>query len=260
MSSLELLLPFALATLAFACMPGPAILYMTAQTVALGRRAGLMAAFGVHIGCYVHIFAAAIGLASLIEQAPMLFEAIRLAGAAYLVWLGLSMFMGWGKSHGDAASPASPSPASQSLASPSLASQSLASHSLASQSLASPSLASQSLASPSSASPGLASPSPASQSLRDSIIVEILNPKTALFFLTFLPQFVDPAAALPVWLQFLLLGMFVNLVFSAADVAAVGIASVTLARVASGNTGWIVPKACGSILVGLGLALVGHQI
>ncbi|BBD37146.1 amino acid transporter [Aminobacter sp. Y103A] len=220
MSSLELLLPFALATLAFACMPGPAILYMTAQTVALGRRAGLMAAFGVHIGCYVHIFAAAIGLASLIEQAPMLFEAIRLAGAAYLVWLGLSMFMGWGKPHGDAASPASPSPASQSLASPSLA----------------------------------------SQSLRDSIIVEILNPKTALFFLTFLPQFVDPAAALPVWLQFLLLGMFVNLVFSVADVAAVGIASVTLARVASGNTGWIVPKACGSILVGLGLALVGHQI
>ncbi|WP_432284288.1 LysE family translocator [Aminobacter sp. BA135] len=235
MSSLQQLLPFALATLAFACMPGPAILYMTAQTVALGRRAGLMAAFGVHIGCYVHILAAAIGLASLIEQAPMLFEAIKLAGAAYLVWLGLSMFMGWGKSHGDVAS----------LASPNLASPGLASPGLPSQSLASPSLASQSLA---------------SQSLRDSIIVEILNPKTALFFLTFLPQFVDPAAALPVWLQFLLLGMFVNLVFSVADVAAVGIASVTLARVASGNTGWIVPKACGSILVGLGLALVGHQI
>nr|WMC98816.1 LysE family translocator [Aminobacter aminovorans] len=209
MSSLELLLPFALATLAFACMPGPAILYMTAQTVALGRRAGLMAAFGVHIGCYVHIFAAAIGLTSLIEQAPMLFEAIKLAGAAYLVWLGLQMFTGWGKSHGDVASPASPNLASQSL--------------------------------------------------RDSIIVEILNPKTALFFLTFLPQFVDPAAALPVWLQFLLLGMFVNLVFSVADIAAVGIASVTLARVASGEAGWIVPKACGTILVGLGLALVGHQ-
>lgn len=205
MPSLELWIPFAAATLAFACMPGPAILYMTAQTVALGRRAGLMAAFGVHIGCYVHIFAAAIGLASLIEQAPMLFQAIKLAGAAYLVWLGLSMFMGWGKSNDKAASPAS-------------------------------------------------------QSLRDSIIVEVLNPKTALFFLTFLPQFVDPAAAFPLWLQFLLLGMFVNLVFSIADVAAVGIASVTLARVASGEAGWIVPKACGSILVGLGLALVGHQI
>lgn len=205
MPSLELWIPFAAATLAFACMPGPAILYMTAQTVALGRRAGLMAAFGVHIGCYVHILTAAIGLTSLIEQAPMLFQAIKLAGAAYLVWLGLSMFMGWGKSHDKA-------------------------------------------------------PSPASQSLRDSIIVEILNPKTALFFLTFLPQFVDPAAAFPLWLQFLLLGMFVNLVFSVADVAAVGIASVTLARFASGDAGWIVPKACGSILVGLGLALVGQQI
>jgi threonine/homoserine/homoserine lactone efflux protein len=205
MPSLQLWIPFAAATLAFACMPGPAILYMTAQTVALGRRAGLMAAFGVHIGCYAHILAAAIGLTSLIEQAPMLFAAIKLAGAAYLVWLGLSMFMGWGKSASKAASPAS-------------------------------------------------------QTLRDSIIVEILNPKTALFFLTFLPQFVDPAAAFPLWLQFLLLGIFVNLVFSIADVAAVGIASLTLARVASGDAGWIVPKACGSILVGLGVALVSHQI
>jgi threonine/homoserine/homoserine lactone efflux protein len=205
MPSLELWIPFAAATLAFACMPGPAILYMTAQTVALGRRAGLMAALGVHIGCYFHILAAAIGLTSLIEQAPMLYAAIKLAGAAYLVWLGLFMFLGWNKAANDAASPAS-------------------------------------------------------NSLRDSIVVEILNPKTALFFLTFLPQFVDPAAAFPLWLQFLLLGIFVNLVFSIADVAAVGIASVTLARVASGESGWIVPKACGSILIGLGVALVSHQI
>lgn len=205
MSSLGLWIPFAAATLAFACMPGPAILYMTAQTVALGRKAGLMAALGIHIGCYAHILAAAVGLTSLIEQAPMVYAAIKLAGAAYLVWLGLSMFLGWNKTANEAAGPAS-------------------------------------------------------NSLRDSIVVEVLNPKTALFFLTFLPQFVDPAAAFPLWLQFLLLGMFVNLVFSIADVAAVGIASVTLARVASGDAGWIVPKACGSILVGLGLALVSYQI
>lgn len=205
MTSLELWIPFAVATLAFACMPGPAILYMTAQTAALGRRAGLMAALGVHIGCYAHIIAAAIGLASLMEQAPMAYAAIRLAGAAYLVWLGLTMFLGWSKTANEAGSRAS-------------------------------------------------------NTLRDSIVVEVLNPKTALFFLTFLPQFVDPAAAFPLWLQFVTLGILVNLVFSIADLAAVGIASLTLARFASGGAGWMVPKACGSILIGLGLALVSQQM
>lgn len=205
MPSLELWVPFAVATLAFACMPGPAILYMTAQTVALGRKAGLMAALGVHIGCYAHIIAATIGLASLIEQAPMVYAAIKFAGAAYLIWLGLSMFLGWNKAAHDTASPAS-------------------------------------------------------NTLRDSIVVEVLNPKTALFFLTFLPQFVDPAATVPLWLQFFMLGVFVNVVFSIADVAAVGLASVTLARFAGDGAGWMVPKTCGSILIGLGVALVSHQI
>lgn len=203
MLSLELFVPFALATLAFALMPGPAILYMTAQTLAHGRRAGLMAALGIHLGCYAHIIAATIGLASLITHAPIVYEAIKLAGAAYLVWLGLTMFLGWNKTSGGDGNPVS-------------------------------------------------------NTLRDSIVVEVLNPKTALFFLTFLPQFVDPAAAMPLWLQFMILGMIVNLVFSLADVAAVGIASLALGRVGTGKAEWIVPKACGSILIGLGVALVSQ--
>jgi hypothetical protein len=73
-----------------------------------------------------------------------------------------------------------------------------------------------------------------STSLRDSIVVEILNPKTVLFFVTFLPLFVDPAAAMPLWAQFLLLGFFVNLVFSVADIASVGIASLALVRLKDG--------------------------
>ncbi|WP_054311789.1 LysE family translocator [Mesorhizobium sp. 1M-11] len=205
MSSLEPWIPFVVATVAFACMPGPAILYMTAQTVAHGRHAGLMAALGIHLGCYVHIAAASIGLASLVESAPTIYAAIRFAGAAYLVWLGVTMFLGWN-------------------------------HATESSETRRP------------------------DTMRDSIVVEVLNPKTALFFLTFLPQFVDTAAAIPLWLQFLILGMVVNLVFSAADVAAVGLASVTLGRLSSGTSSWIVPKACGSILIGLGVALVTHQV
>ncbi|MEJ6784248.1 LysE family translocator [Aminobacter sp. Piv2-1] len=201
MLSLVLLVPFAIATLAFAVMPGPAILYMTAQTLTYGRRAGLRAALGIHIGCYAHIVAAAIGLASLIVQAPTVYAAIKLAGAGYLVWLGLTMLLGWNKASEKG--------------------------------------------------------SPASNTLRDSIVVEVLNPKTALFFLTFLPQFVDPSASMPLWLQFMVLGMIVNLVFSTADVAAVGIASFAHGRLKAGRAEWVIPKACGSILIGLGVALVG---
>jgi threonine/homoserine/homoserine lactone efflux protein len=199
MLPLEHWAPFALATLAFACMPGPAILYMTAQTLSHGHRAGLMAVLGVHLGCYVHIAAAAIGLAAILTHAPMVYAGIRFAGAIYLIWLGASMFLGRGKTtEGSSAQP---------------------------------------------------------DVFRQSIVVEILNPKTALFFLTFLPQFVDPGAAMPIWMQFLILGLIVNLAFSIADLAAVGITSLTFARFANGGAGKLVPKACGSILIGLGIVL-----
>ncbi|MCY1739281.1 LysE family translocator [Ensifer sp. SL37] len=204
MPSLEHWISFALATAIFAFMPGPAILYMTAQTLAHGRKAGLLAALGIHIGCYVHIAAATLGLAALLHHAPLLYGAIRLAGAVYLVWLGATMLLGVGKhaAHAEAAKP------------------------------------------------GV---------LRDSIVVEVLNPKTALFFVTFLPQFVDPAAAMPMSLQFLMFGLLVNLALSVADIAAVFLASFTLGRLV-GGAGNLVPRACGSILIGLGLMLASQPI
>ncbi len=126
MLPLDQLLPFAFATLIFACMPGPAILYMTAQTLSHGRRAGLMAGLGIHLGCYVHIATTALGLAAVLDHAPFVYACIKFAGAAYLVWLGLTMFLGRGRNSAASAD----------------------------------------------AAPGV---------LRDSIVVEILNPKTALF-------------------------------------------------------------------------------
>jgi threonine/homoserine/homoserine lactone efflux protein len=205
MLPLDQLLPFAFATLLFACMPGPAILYMTAQTLSHGRRAGLMAALGIHLGCYVHIAATALGLAALLEHAPFGYTCIKFAGAAYLIWLGLTMFLDRGRDG----------------------------------------------ATSTNVAPGV---------LRDSIAVEILNPKTALFFLTFLPQFIDPTLAMPVWMQFLILGMIVNLALSAADLVAVGIASLALGRVTGGGASWLIPKACGSILIGLGIALANKSV
>lgn len=200
MASPEPWIFFIVATLTFACMPGPAILYMTAQTLAHGRRAGLLSALGIHIGCYAHIIAASIGLASLIANAPTAYAAIRFAGAAYLIWLGVMMVLGQSR-------------------------------------------------------PDTGCATPRATTLRDSIVVEVLNPKTALFFLTFLPQFVDTGAAMPVWLQFLVLGLIVNIAFSAMDVIAVGCAALIRNRLASGPALRVVPNICGAILIGLGITL-----
>ena len=61
--------------------------------MARGRSAGLMAALGIHIGCYAHIIAAAVGLSALFHAIPMLFLAVTIAGALYLLWLGFMLFV-----------------------------------------------------------------------------------------------------------------------------------------------------------------------
>ncbi len=93
MPSIEILITFFVATFVFAYMPGPAMLYAAAQTIARGRRSGWMAALGIHIGGYAHVVAAAAGLALLFEIVPPLYIALKLIGAAYLIWLGLRLFL-----------------------------------------------------------------------------------------------------------------------------------------------------------------------
>src|SRR5262249_12987660 len=91
MPSLELLLAFAVATLVFAFMPGPAMLYTAAQTVARGRKGGFMAALGIQCGGYIHVMGATLGLSALFQHVPELYMAVKIAGAFYLVWLGIAM-------------------------------------------------------------------------------------------------------------------------------------------------------------------------
>lgn len=88
MADADTLMAFFLATAIFAYMPGPALIYATAQTIARGRRGGLMAAFGIHLGGYFHVVAATLGLGFLLSQVPVAYLVIKFAGAAYLVWLG----------------------------------------------------------------------------------------------------------------------------------------------------------------------------
>ncbi len=200
---MELYLAFAITTATFALIPGPAMLYAAARTLAGGRRAGLMASLGLHLGGYVHVIAAAAGLALLFHAVPPLFMAMKLAGAAYLVWLGLGLFRD-----------------RDTTKRPELA------------------------------------PLSAERAFAQSIVVEVLNPKTAIFFLAFLPQFIDATASLPVWAQLFLLGTIVNLTFSAVDIVCVVFASVVMSKLQrSRRSQRIMQRIGGSILIALGARL-----
>ena len=169
MPSLEYLLPFFVATVLFAYMPGPALLYTAAQTLARGRQAGFMAALGLHLGGYVHVTAAALGLSAIFTHVPELYTLVKLLGAGYLVWLGICFIR-----------------------------QKDTVEQL-------PQVKARS----------------AWRAFLQSIMVEVLNPKTVIFFIAFLPQFADASASFPLWVQLLLLGTFVNLAVTTADIVAV---------------------------------------
>jgi threonine/homoserine/homoserine lactone efflux protein len=90
----------------------------------------------------------------------------------------------------------------------------------------------------------------------ESITVEVLNPKTAIFFMAFLPQFIDARADFPVWVQFVLLGTIVNLMFSLADLTGVMLAGVLSARLRRSNGAHrLMQRAGGAMIVGLGFHL-----
>lgn len=145
---------FALAALVLVLTPGPNMIYCVSRTLCQGRRAGLVSLAGVLLGFIAHLLAAALGLTALLMAVPLAFDAIRLAGAAYLSWLA------WQTVKPGGAAPF------------------------------------QMRALPVDSTGVL---------LRTGFLTNLLNPKVALFYLSFLPQFIDPARG-PVLLQTLHLG------------------------------------------------------
>jgi threonine/homoserine/homoserine lactone efflux protein len=78
---------FAVASLVLALTPGPNWLYLLSRTLCQGRRAGLVSWAGTTIGLSTHMLAAAFGLSAILLAVPYAYDAIRLAGAAYLLWM-----------------------------------------------------------------------------------------------------------------------------------------------------------------------------
>jgi threonine/homoserine/homoserine lactone efflux protein len=209
MPAFEILATFLLATAVFAYIPGPAMIYTAAQTLALGRRAGFMAALGIHVGGYAHVIAAALGLSYVFHTVPTLYFIIKLAGALYLCWLGLRLILD--RTQTDMV-------------------------------------------------PAGASRKSAKRAFLDSVIVEVLNPKTAIFFIAFLPQFSDATAALPIWAQLMVFGTIANLMFTSADVVCVFLAGFVARRMRSSSAARnLLRQTAGVVLIGLGLNLIAKR-
>jgi threonine/homoserine/homoserine lactone efflux protein len=78
---------FAFASLVLALTPGPNMAYLMSRTVFQGRRAGAISLAGTTLGFVAHMLAAACGLSALLFAVPLAFEAVKYAGAGYLLWM-----------------------------------------------------------------------------------------------------------------------------------------------------------------------------
>lgn len=84
-----------IASIFFLCItPGPDLAYVVGQSVANGRRSGIVSALGVALGSCTHAVASAVGLTALILASPIVFIVIKYLGAAYLIYLGGKMLLG----------------------------------------------------------------------------------------------------------------------------------------------------------------------
>jgi len=205
MPTLQTLLVFVSACLALAIVPGPAVVYIVARSASQGVRAGLVSVLGIAAGTIVHIAAAIVGLSALLQASAVAFELVKLAGAGYLIYIGIQKFRERGASE----------TAAESMQ-------------------------------------GLR------KTFADAMIVNVLNPKTALFFLAFLPQFVDlTRGSAPQ--QILVLGLIMMLVYSTSDTM-YALAGARLLHGFTSRRFRYANEVVGSIYIGLGItALVAGR-
>jgi threonine/homoserine/homoserine lactone efflux protein len=193
---------FLLAALVIAAVPGPGIFYVAARTLSGGRTAGIASTFGTAAGGLVHVIAGGLGVSAVILASAQLFTVLKLAGALYLVWLGIKTFRDAGN-----------------------------------------------------APPAQIGRIGAKRAFREGVVVEALNPKTAAFFLAFVPQFLEPAGGYPA-LQFMALGLISVALNTFADVIVVVVAAT--ARASLGRKPHFVRRlrqGSGLFIAGLGISL-----
>jgi RhtB (resistance to homoserine/threonine) family protein len=184
--------------------PGPDTAYILGRSTAQGREAGIASALGICVGSIFHSCAAALGLSAILATSAVAFAAIKLLGAAYLIFLGIKMLLDRRRQ------------------------LSLPSNFRRRTTIA---------------------------AFRQGVFTNVLNPKVALFFLAFLPQFIDPASNMKVF-AFLMLGLTFVTTGTIWCLILAWFASAFSERLRTNETiGQWLNRAAGALFVFLGLRL-----
>jgi threonine/homoserine/homoserine lactone efflux protein len=192
------------ASILLSLSPGPDMAYILGRALTRGRKAGVIATLGVNGGAYVHVLAAITGLSAILMTSAVAFTAVKLIGAAYLVYIGVQTFRSAGK--------------------------------------------------PKAGGPELKGASNGAV-FWQGFLCDALNPKVAVFYLAFLPQFVDPHGPQPI-LQLLIYGITTNVVGLVVNLVLVMVSTSLRGLVqANAGTAALLKRALGMAFVGLGAQL-----
>jgi len=194
------LLAFSLTALLLVLLPGPSVLFAIGRALALGRRAAFISVVGNALGMYVQVIAVSLGLGVLLTESIVLMTIVKLAGAGFLVYLGIQAI----RHRHDAAAPVE-----------------------------------------------RVKPLGPVRNFLEGAFVGLTNPKTIVFFLAILPQFVAPSTGTALGIQMLVLGgIFVTLGVIFDSIYAIVAGS---AREWFGNS----PKRLSGLGVAGGVAMIG---
>jgi threonine/homoserine/homoserine lactone efflux protein len=199
---------FILAGLLLNITPGPDMLYVIGRSAAQGRRAGFVAALGIGAGCFVHIFAAAIGVSALLVASATAFTLLKIVGAAYLCYVGLSLL-----------------------------------------------LAKRTRV----ASNMVITPARLTTVFMQGFLTNALNPKVALFFLAFLPQFIGTDAAHKA-LAFVFLGTLFNVTGTLWNLFVAWAAARAGVRLRQSSIVTWMNRGIGTLFVALGIRLAFSEV
>ena len=213
------LLSFIAAGLLLNLTPGPDVFFIITNALRGGARRGCVAALGITAGCCVHIVAAAVGVSALVAASVIAFTVLKWVGAAYLVYVGVSMLF----SRQQAGAPGLIAAGDKVVAAVSNV----------------PSTAPDSLL----------------RIFRRGFWTNALNPKVALFFLAFVPQFIAPDTAHPSFV-FLALGLLFNFNGLWVNLGWALAASWMARRVNAAQRAlhWL-ERAAGAVFIGFGVRL-----